>query len=109
MNKVLIAIVLSGALGFVPVLAQEKKDMPMKEGMPMKGEGKQGGGMMMGQMKNMQGQMSEMRKGMGGMMKGQGMMKSEETKGMGKGMGEMSGMMGDMAQMMGSGKMTPEE
>jgi hypothetical protein len=45
MKKVLAAVVLSGALGFVPVLAQEKKDMPMKEAMPMKSDG-----MMMGKM-----------------------------------------------------------
>ena len=48
--------------------------------MPMKGEGMQGEGMMMGKMKDMQGKMGEMRKGMGGMMKGQGMMKSEDMK-----------------------------
>ncbi len=46
--------------------------MPMKEGMPMKSEGMQGEGMMMGKMKDIQGRMGEMRKGMGGMMKGQG-------------------------------------
>ena len=40
---------ISDALGLVPVLAQEKKDlpmkgqMPMKEGMPMKDEVMQGG------------------------------------------------------------------
>ena len=44
MKKVLTALVLSGAMGLVPVIAQEKKDMPMKEGMPMKGEGMQGWG-----------------------------------------------------------------
>jgi hypothetical protein len=66
------------------------------------GEGMQGGGMMMGKMKEMQGRMAEMRKGMSGMLKGQGMMKGEETKDMGK-------MMGDMGSMMGEGKMTPEE
>ena len=31
--------------------------------MPMKGEGMQGGGMMMGKMKEMQGKMGEMKKG----------------------------------------------
>jgi hypothetical protein len=103
MNKILAAVVLSGLVGLAPLMAQEKKDMPMKS------EGMKGGGLMMEKMKEMQGGMGEMRKGMGGMMKGQGMMKSEDTKGMGKGMGEMSGMMGDMGQMMGSGKMTPEE
>jgi hypothetical protein len=30
MKKVLAVAVLSGALGFVPALAQEKKEMPMK-------------------------------------------------------------------------------
>ena len=47
MKQVLIAILLSAALA-VPLLAQEQKGMPMKEGMPMKGEGMQGEGMMMG-------------------------------------------------------------
>ena len=109
MKKVVAAMVLSGALGFLPALAQEKKDVAAKEGMPMKGEGMKGGGIMMEQMKGMQGRMGEMRKDMGGMMKGRAMMKSEDMQGMGKSMGEMSGMMGNMAQMMGSGKMTPEE
>src|ERR671918_611059 len=88
MKKLITAIILSGAIGVLPLMAQEKKDMPMK------GEAMQGGGMMMGKMKDMQGHMSEMRKGMGSMMKGQEMMKSEEMKGMGRGMGEMSEMMG---------------
>ena len=66
MKKLITAIILSGAIGVFPLMAQEKKDMPMKEGMPMKGEGMQGGGMMMGKMKEMQGKMGEMRKGMGG-------------------------------------------
>jgi hypothetical protein len=83
MKKILMAVVLSGALGTLPLWAQEQKGMPMKEGMPMKGEGMPGEGMMMGKMKDMQGRMGEMRKGMGGMMKGQGMMKSEDMKGMG--------------------------
>ena len=30
MKKVLTALVLSGAMGLVPVMAQDKKDMPMK-------------------------------------------------------------------------------
>ena len=77
------SIVLSGAWAWFLCLPRNKKDMPMKEGMPMKGEGMQGGGMMMGKMKDMQGKMGEMHKGMGGMMKGQGMMKSEDMKGMG--------------------------
>ena len=36
--------------------------MPMKEGTPMKSEGMQGGGMMMGKMKDMHGKMGEMKK-----------------------------------------------
>jgi hypothetical protein len=59
----------------VPLMAQAKKEMPMK------GEEMQGGGMMMGKMKDMHGKMGEMKKGMSGMMKGQSMMKSEDTKG----------------------------
>jgi len=109
MKRILITLVLSGALISLPLLAQDKKNMPMKEGMPMKGEGMKGGGVAMDKMKDMQGHMAEMRKGMGGMMKGKRMMKVEDLKGMGKSMGEMSGMMGEMGQMMGSGKMTPEE
>ena len=77
MKPILIAILLSAALA-VPLLAQEQKGMPMKEGMPMQGEG-----MMMGKMKDMQDKMSDMKKSMGGMMKGQGMMKSEDMKDMG--------------------------
>ena len=92
MKKFILPIILAGALGSLPVLAQEQKGMPMKEGMPMKGEGmKSGGGMMMGQMKEMQGKMGEMRKDMGGMMKGKGMMKSEDMQGMGKPMGRCQG------------------
>lgn len=94
-EKIIAAAVISLGLGVVPLLAQDKKQMPMKEGMPMKGEGMQGGGMM-GTMKDMQGRMGEMKKDIGGMMKGQGMMRSEDMKGMGKGMGDMSGMMGEM-------------
>jgi hypothetical protein len=82
-------MIVAGAIGVFPLMAQEKKEMPTKKDMPMKGEGMQGGGMDMSKMKEMQGQMSEMRKGMGGRMKGQGMMKCEEMKGMGKGMGDM--------------------
>jgi hypothetical protein len=52
MKKVLAVAVLSGALGFLPVLAQEKKEMPMKQGMPMNHEGMEGG-MMTGKMKEM--------------------------------------------------------
>jgi len=39
MKKFILAIILAGAVGSLPVLAQEQKGMPMKEGMPMKGEG----------------------------------------------------------------------
>jgi len=109
MKKFILPIIFAGAIGSLPVFAQEKKEMPMKEGMPMKGEAMKGGGMMMEQMKDMQGRMTAMRKGMGGMMKEKGMMKAEQMTGMGKSMGDMSGMMGNMGQMMQSGKMTPEE
>ena len=113
-NSILVAL-LSVTIGVASLVAQENKDMPMKgpmptkEGLPMKGEGRQASGMDMSKMKEMHGKLTEMKKGMSGMMKGQGMMKSEDMKGMGKGMGDMSGMMGNMGQMMGSGKMTPEE
>jgi hypothetical protein len=53
MKKMIAAVVMSSALGLVPLMAQEKKEMPTKEGMPMTGEGMQGG-MMMGRMKEMQ-------------------------------------------------------
>ena len=109
MKKVVAAVILSGALGFSPALAQEKKDLPAKEGRPMKAEGMRGGGMMMEQMKKMQNRMGEMRKDLDGTMKGRAMMKSEDMQGMGKPMGEISEMVGNLAQMMGSGKMTPEE
>ena len=36
MKKLITAVILSAALGVFPLIAQEKKDMPMKEGMPMK-------------------------------------------------------------------------
>ena len=78
MKRVIAASVISLTLGIVPLMAQEKKEMPMKEGMPMKGEGMQGSGMMMGEMKDMHGKMGDLKKGMSGMMKGQGMMKSED-------------------------------
>jgi len=90
MKKFILPIILAGAFGILPVFAQQQG------GMSMKGEGMQGGGMMMDKMKDMQAHMGEMQKGMGGMMKGQGMMKSEDIKGMGKSMGDMSGMMGEM-------------
>ncbi len=57
MKKLIIAVIMSGAIGVFPLMAQEKKDMPMKEGMPMKGEAMKGGGMMMDKMKDMQGHM----------------------------------------------------
>ena len=103
MNKVVVALFLSVTLGLVPVMAQEKKDMPMK------GEEIPPGGMMMGKMKDMQSKIGEMKKGMSGAMRGQGMMKSEEMKGMEKMMANMSGMMSDMGKMMGSGQTTPDE
>ena len=68
MKKIVAAVVLSLVFGLGPLMGQEKKEMPMKDGMPMKNDS------MMGKMKEMQGKMGEMRKGMGGM-KGQGMMK----------------------------------
>ena len=47
MKNVIAASVMSLTLGLVSLMAQEKKDMPMNKDMPMKGEGMQGGGMMM--------------------------------------------------------------
>ena len=38
MKKVIATVFISLALGLVPLMAQEKKEMPMKEDMPMKGE-----------------------------------------------------------------------
>jgi hypothetical protein len=108
MKRNLITLVLSGALISLPLLAQDKKDMPMKEGMSMKHEGTQGG-MMTGKMKEMHEKMEGMKKGMGGMLKGKVMMRDEDMKGMGKMMGGMSGMMGEIRQMMESGKITHEE
>lgn len=102
MKKLFVVALLFGALGCSSGVG------PMKEGMPMKGEGMNGGARME-KMKEMQGRMAEMHKGMGGMMKGKGMMKSDDMQGTGKMMGNMSGTMGDMGQMMQSGKMTPEE
>ena len=108
MKRILMTLVLSGALISLPLLAQDKKDMPMKEGMPMKHEHMQSG-MMTGKMKEKHEKMEGMRKGRGGRFKGQGMMKSEDMKSMGKMMGGMSGMMGDIGHMMEGGKMTHEE
>ena len=65
MKKVFTAVVLSTALGLVPAVAQEKRDLPMKgempakEGMSMKGEGMRGG-MDMSKMKEMHGRMMDM-------------------------------------------------
>ncbi len=36
MKKLITAVIVSVAIGVFPLMAQEKKDMPMKEGMPMK-------------------------------------------------------------------------
>src|SRR5262245_52972659 len=77
MNKLITAVLFMVAIGLFPLMAQEKKEMPMKEGIPMKGEGMQGG-MHMGNMKEMHNKMTEMKKGMGGTMKGQGMLKSDD-------------------------------
>ena len=57
MKELITAVIVSGAIGVFPLMAQEKKDMPMKEGTPMKAEAMKGGGMMMGKMKEMQGKM----------------------------------------------------
>lgn len=91
MKQLVLALILTGTIGFATVLAQEQKGAPM-------------GGGMMGQMMQMHWQMGEMQKGMGGMMKG------EEMKGMGQMMGcdkmtpeemeNMSKMMEDMSGMM---------
>jgi hypothetical protein len=109
MKTIFVVALMSAVLSDLPALAQEKKDMPMKEGMPMKAEAMKGGGMMMEKMKEMHGRMSEMHKGMGGIMKGNGMMKGDDMQSMEKMMGQCSAMMGDMGKMMGNGKMTPEE
>ena len=109
MKELVAAVVISSALGLVTLMAQEKKDMPMKESMPMQSEAVKGDGMMMEWMKEMHATLGEMRKGMDGMIKEKGMMKSEDMHAMGKMMGRMTGMMGDMAKMTGEGKMTPEE
>ncbi len=109
MNKLLTVAVLSSALGFVPALAQEKHEMPMKQGMPMNQEGMQGGAMMSGDMKAMHDKMTQMKNGMAGMMKDKGMMKSTDMKRMGQMMGDMSAMMGDMGHMMEGGKMSQSD
>jgi hypothetical protein len=71
---------LSAALGAVPLIAQDNKDMPNKSEMPMKGDGMKEGGMMMGNMKETHSKMMEMKKGMGGVMQGKGMMKNDEPR-----------------------------
>jgi len=96
MKKILAVAVLSGVLGLVPALAQEKKEMPMKQGMPMNHEGMQGGGMMSGDMKKMHDKMTQIKRGM----------KNTDTTGMGQMMGNMSAMMGDMGHMMEAGNMS---
>jgi hypothetical protein len=60
---------LSAALGAVPLIAQDNKDMPNKSEMPMKGDGMKEGGMMMGNMKETHSNMMEMKKAMSGMMR----------------------------------------
>src|SRR6266498_3378548 len=97
MKKVIAASVMSLTLGLVPLMAQEKKEMPMKEGMPMEGEGLQDD-KMMGDMSGMMGDMGKM---MGG-----GKMSPEEMGQMSKMMGDMSGMMKQMSERMkkGTGK-----
>ncbi len=109
MKKILAVAVLSGALGFVPALAQERHEMPMKQGMPMDHGGMQGGSMMSGAMKAMHDEVMQMKNGMAGMMKDKGMMKSTDMKGMGQMMGNMSAMMGDMGHMMEGGKMSQSD
>jgi len=99
MKKVIAVAILSGALGFVPALAQEKKEMPMQHGMPMNHEGMQGGSMMSGDMKKMHDKMTQMKKGM----------KSTDMRGMGQMMGNMSAMMGDMGHMMEAGNMSQSD
>ncbi len=99
MKKVVAVAVLSGILGLVPALAQEKKEMPMKHGMPMNHEGMQGGSMMSGDMKKMHDQLTQMKTSM----------KSTDMKGMGQMVGNMSAMMGDMGHMMEGGKMSQSD
>ena len=52
MKTIVAAVVMSMTLGLVPLLAQEKREVPMK------GEGTEGSGMMMGKMKEMQGKIT---------------------------------------------------
>ncbi len=103
MMKLAIALVLSGVLVSVPLLAQEQKGMQMK------------GGGMMDKMMEMHGQMGEMQKSMGGMMEGDDMKEMEkmmdeghmspgEVENMSKMMGEMCGMMEQCCPMAEPGK-----
>lgn len=98
MKKIVAMALLSGILGLVPALAQEKKETPMKHDMPMNHEGMQGGTSCC-QMKEMHDKMTQMK----------GMMKSTDVKGMGQMMGNMSAMMGDMGHMMEGGKMSQND
>src|SRR3990170_771360 len=82
-KKLVLALMLSGALGSVTLLAQEQKGMPM------------GGGGMMDKMMQMQGRMGQMIEG--------GKMTPEEMENMSKMMGEMSGMMKQMSERMRRG------
>ena len=72
MKKIALAALLLGSLGG-PLLAQEKRETPMKgpmlmkEGAPIKSEGQHGGSMDMQQMREMHGKMREMEKGIGRM------------------------------------------
>lgn len=99
MKKIVAVAVLSGMLGFVPALAQEKQGMPTGHDMPMNHEAMHGGSMASGQMKEMHDKMAQMK----------GMMKSTDMKGMGQMMGNMSAMMGDMGHMMDAGKMSQND
>ncbi len=92
MKKVVAAMVLSGALGFLPALAQEKNDSREGRHADEKEMGMKEEGIMMEQLKGMQREHgAKCAKHGGGMMKGRDMMKSEDMQGMGKSMGEMSG------------------
>lgn len=95
MKKLLLALILFGALISSPLLAQERKGMPM------------GGGRM-----GMKSRMGETRKGMGGMTKAKGMMKSNQMKSkqmpdrMKRGMGRARKQFSDSRQAARSGKAT---
>lgn len=102
MRQLVLALILTGTIGFATVLAQEQKGMPMK------------GGGIMDQMMQMHGRMGEMEKGASGMMKGEEMkqmgqmtdcskMTPEEMENMSKMMAEMPGMMKQMSDCMKGG------